>query len=85
MPHESPTRHGAITQTLHWLTAIVVLIAFLYGPGGSEKRVYAPSRDFDRQLHETLGLIVLALVALRILWRALDTRPQPAPGWRAMR
>ena len=41
------------TQLLHWLTAILVLVAFIYGPGGSEQRVYSAARDFDRQLHET--------------------------------
>lgn len=71
------TRYSAPTQVLHWLTAVLVLIAFIYGPGGSEARVYAAARDFDRQLHETLGLCVLALVALRLLWRSIDTRPPP--------
>jgi len=35
-------RYGAISQTFHWLTAIVVLFAFIYGPSGSEERVYLP-------------------------------------------
>ena len=61
----SRTRYGAVAQTLHWATAVLVLAAFIYGPGGSEQRVYAPARDFDRQLHETLGLSVLALVAMK--------------------
>jgi cytochrome b561 len=70
-------------QILHWLTAIVVLAAFIYGPGGSEARVYAAARDFGRQLHETLGLCVFALVMLRIVWRALGSHPAPplAPAW----
>jgi cytochrome b561 len=77
------TQYGALAQALHWITAIVVLIAFIYGPGGSEQRVYSAARDFDRQLHETLGLCVLALVVLRLVWRALDTQPGPPdiPRW----
>jgi cytochrome b561 len=78
----SVARYGAMAQTFHWATAVFVLVAFIYGPGGSEQRVYAPARDFDRQLHETLGLCVLALVAMRVLWRMFDTRPDPqASGW----
>lgn len=69
-------RYGAVAQAFHWATAILVLVAFIYGPGGSELRVYSPARDFDRQLHETLGLCVLALVVLRLLWRMVDTRPE---------
>lgn len=75
-PH-SGARYGAVAQALHWATAVLVLVAFIYGPGGSEQRVYAPARDFDRQLHETLGLSVLALVAIRLAWRMLDARPDP--------
>jgi cytochrome b561 len=75
--HHSRTRYGAVAQTLHWATAVLVLAAFIYGPGGSEQRVYAPARDFDRQLHETLGLSVLALVAIRLAWRMVDARPDP--------
>jgi cytochrome b561 len=61
-----------------------VLVAFVYGPGGSEQRVYLSSRDFERQLHETLGLCVLALTVLRVLWRMLDARPDPVPMARWM-
>ena len=71
------------TKVIHWLTAVLVLVAFIYGPGGSEQRVYSAARDFDRQLHESLGLCVLALVLLRVVWRSFDRRPEPhaAPGW----
>jgi cytochrome b561 len=61
------------------LTAVLVLVAFIYGPGGSEQRVYSAARDFDRQLHETLGLAVLILSALRLVWRLLDPQPDPEP------
>jgi cytochrome b561 len=76
-------RYGAVAQALHWVTAIVVLVAFLYGPGGSESRVYSAARDAERQLHESLGLCVLALVLLRLAWRAFARRPAepPMPRW----
>ena len=84
MEHRSIVRYGAVAQVLHWVTALVVLVAFIYGPGGSEERIYAPARDFDRQLHETLGLCVFALVVLRVIWRMFDTRPEPPPVARWM-
>ena len=76
-------RYGAVAQTFHWATAVLVLVAYMYGPGGSEERVYSSAVDFDRQLHETLGLCVFALVVLRMLWRLVDTRPDPpqVPRW----
>lgn len=76
--------YGKVTQALHWATALLVLIAFIFGPGGSEQRVYSAARDFDRQLHETLGLCVFALVVIRVLWRLVDQRPEPAPAPRWM-
>lgn len=72
-------RHGSVTQFLHWATAILVLVAFIYGPGGSEQRVYSAAKDFDRQLHETLGMAVFALTLLRFAWRAVDRRPEEPP------
>src|SRR6516225_11536404 len=84
MTKESFTRYGSVAQFLHWCTAILVLVAFVYGPGGPEQRVYSPVHEFDRQLHETLGLGVFALTLIRLLWRAIDTRPETPPTSRWM-
>jgi cytochrome b561 len=77
-------RYGSVAQAFHWVTAILVLVAFIYGPGGSEQRVYSPARDFDRQLHETLGMCVFAIVVMRVLWRMVDIHPDPPPVSRWM-
>ncbi len=83
MSRQLVVRYSAWARVFHWLTAILVLAAFILGPGGSEARVYDSSRDFDRQLHETLGLLVLGLTIIRLAWRAIDVRPEPAkvPNW----
>jgi cytochrome b561 len=73
------SKYGSVAQAFHWATAIAVLAAFILGPGGSEQHVYAAANDFARQWHETLGLSVFALSLLRILWRTVDTHPQPVP------
>jgi cytochrome b561 len=79
----TPTRYDAATQVFHWLTTLLVLVAFFYGPTGSEAVVFKPGRNFDRELHETLGLWVFALTILRLLWRTGNSRPprSPAPLW----
>lgn len=83
LEHGSRTRYGAAAQLFHWVTAILVVIAFVYGPGGSEQKVYSSARDFDRQLHETLGLCVFSLAVIGVLWRMVDARPDPprVPRW----
>ena len=67
-------RYGVVAQAIHWLTAVLVLAAWLvagtWRGGHPEMKV----------LHETLGLSVFALVILRILWRGLDRRPAELPG-----
>jgi cytochrome b561 len=61
----------------------LVLAAFVMGPGGSEQQVYSAARDFDRQIHEVLGLSVFGLTLLRLAWRAFAPAPQvlPMPRW----
>ncbi|HXZ50005.1 MAG TPA: cytochrome b/b6 domain-containing protein [Usitatibacter sp.] len=79
-----PERYGVLAQVLHWTTAVLVVVAFSYGPGGSEQRVYSAAKDFDRQLHETLGFAILALSVARVLWRLVDVRPGPPSVPRSM-
>ena len=76
-------RYSRAARFLHWATAILVVAAFVYGPGGSEQRVYSLAKDFDRRLHETLGLTVFALTLIRLLWRTFDRVPDdpPMPRW----
>src|SRR5215813_1009108 len=79
----SRQRYSSVAQILHWATAILVVAAFIYGPGGSEQRVYSVARDFDRQLHETLGIAVFLTTLLRLAWRAYEGVPAhlPVPSW----
>ena len=83
MNNNSPLRYSGTAQALHWATALLVLAAFIYGPGGSEQRVYSAAGNFDRQLHESLGLSVFLLVFVRVAWRMFDKHPDPArvPRW----
>lgn len=77
MENFSNAKYSSVAQTFHWITAILVVVAFIYGPGGPENRVYLASRDFERSFHETLGIAVFAISILRILWKFIDTKPQP--------
>ena len=78
----SRLRYGPVAQLFHWLT-VVLVTAYMVSPGGSEQRIYSAASDFSRQLHETIGIAVFALVLLRILWRRVEPTPQtpPMPPW----
>ena len=85
-PAATAPRYDAISRTLHWLTALVVTIAFVLGPGGYGRLVRQgvdPATRSDIVWHETLGLLVLALTLLRLVWSALRPAPPrvPMPGW----
>ena len=75
MNSSTVNRYSTFGIFLHWLTAITVCVAFMYGPGGSEVRVYSPNKDLERQIHETLGLIVFTLSWIRLFWRMTTKTP----------
>src|SRR5580704_12926969 len=69
-------RYGTLAQAFHWLTVVLVAIAYLTSPGGQEVCVYSAASDFTRQFHETTGIVLFALVIARMLWRAIDPAPE---------
>lgn len=85
-PSAPAPRYDPISRALHWLTALVVTIAFVLGPGGFGRLMRQgvdPATRSDIVWHETLGLLVLALTLLRLVWVALRPAPprMPMAGW----
>ena len=78
-------RYSTIAQLLHWLTALLVVAAYVVSIGGPETRVYAAADDFSRGLHELLGVSVFALTLVRMSWRAIFPPPKEPekPAWMA--
>ena len=77
----APARYDSFTRLLHWLTAIAVTVAFILGPerfGRLMREGVDPATRADIVWHETLGLAILLLTAVRLAWAAL--RPAP-PQW----
>lgn len=75
---------GAVARTLHWTVAalVVAMVPLGWVMTGLD---HDPVRQFALyQLHKSIGLVVLALMALRVAWRAHDPPPAlPAtvPAW----
>src|SRR6476620_2636778 len=76
-------RYSATAQVLHWLTVLLVILAYIVSVGGSETRVYASVNDFSRGLHELFGMSVFALTLVRVCWRAIIPAPKSLdmPAW----
>jgi cytochrome b561 len=79
----SAARYSGVAQLLHWLTAVLVVAAFIISVGGPESRVYSAAKDYDRTLHELLGTCVFLLTLVRLLWRIIDPPPvnKEIPQW----
>jgi cytochrome b561 len=78
-------RYGTPAIILHWLLA--VLIAFMAGLGWYMMTIeHTPGGETAIGLHKSIGQSLLLLVALRLVWRALN-RPAPLPpglpAWQA--
>ena len=83
VPHPETTRYDAPSRYFHWITAVIVTIAFVLGPehfGRLVREGVDPATRSDIVWHETLGVLVFVLTAARLIWVAL----RPAPPHFAM-
>lgn len=74
---------GWPARTLHWIVAVLVIGLFAFGlwmtevPPREERRFYIA-------IHASIGITLLALMLVRIFWRAANVEPaQPegTPAW----
>src|SRR5260370_1774900 len=76
-------RYSATARLFHWLTALLVVVAYIVSVGGPETRVYSAVNDFSRGSHELLGMSVFALTMTRVCWRTIFPSPKSPemPAW----
>ncbi len=70
-------RYNTTAIVLHWIVAALILINIVAGLAGMDDK--NPNVRSIIDLHKSVGLTVLGLVALRILWR-MANKPPPMPG-----
>jgi cytochrome b561 len=79
---QSASRYDAPSRVFHWLTVIVVTLAFILGPehfGQLARQGIDPASRSDIVWHESLGISVLVLTLLRLLWLAFRSAPPQIP------
>ncbi|MBL8275155.1 MAG: cytochrome b [Pelomonas sp.] len=84
MSMTSPNRYTPVAIVLHWLLALAIIGAFCVGVYMSDLP-FSPSRVKLYNWHKWAGVTILALSALRLLWRLTHRPPAdaPMPAWQA--
>lgn len=70
-------RYDPLTQSIHWLSLIAIIIAFITGLV-MEEMPRGPAKMQIVSLHASLGVLVVALTAIRLGWRAVHPAPMVA-------
>lgn len=73
------TRYTLTAQALHWLTAALFLAVLPLAWVVVSMPRDNPDRAWLFVLHRSVGLTILALVVVRLAWRAANP-PPPLPG-----
>jgi cytochrome b561 len=72
-------RYGVIARVLHWAIGALLLVEIAIGIVAFELLERSAQRSALIGVHKALGVTLLALVLVRIVWRALD-RPPALPA-----
>ncbi len=82
MKADSSTRYTGTAIALHWLLAIAIVGSFLVGLYMSDLPL-SPQRLKLFNWHKWAGMTIMALSALRLLWRLAHRPPAdlPMPDW----
>lgn len=78
----SPARYSTPAIALHWLLALMIVVSF--GAGLYMTSLpFSPARLKLYNWHKWAGVTILALSALRLLWRLVRRPPPdlPMPAW----
>ena len=70
------TRYNRTARVLHWTVAVLVFVQLILGVAADKASKPLSGQLLDQ--HVRLGLLILALIILRALWRASHS-PPPLP------
>ena len=77
-------RYTKTAMLLHWLIALMIVSAFFLGLTMVDIPGFTPTKLKYFSWHKWLGVTVLALAAVRLLWRQANRPPAPLvsiPPW----
>ena len=83
----SPTQYGSFAVTIHWISAILIIV--MLGSGfRAASMTESAAKEAILMLHVPLGLLILLLTLFRLFWWwRVDHKPAPVsgdPAWQSL-
>lgn len=75
----TPSSYGWLSIALHWLMALAIIAMFGLGLWMRDLGYYDAWYQRAPHLHKSIGLLLLALLVFRIIWRGLNIQPAEPP------
>jgi cytochrome b561 len=76
----STAEYGGVARAVHWLVAVLAVVVVSLGWAIEAAPRNTPSRDLLLLLHRSIGLIILAAMLFRALWRWRHPPPPLPPS-----
>lgn len=76
----SDSRYGWAAVVMHWLVAAAVIGLFGLGFWMVELSYYDEWYRKGPDIHRAIGILLFAVVVIRLLWRLVNPVPAPLPG-----
>jgi len=72
-------RYGTMPRFLHWMTVVLVVLAWVLGTFGDDLPKGA-ARATGLFVHMSAGLLVLGALVMRLVWRTVERPPPTLPN-----
>lgn len=76
----SENHYGLVARLFHWGLALLIIAMFALGWWMVGLGYYDPWRQQGPNIHKSIGILLVALMLLRLIWRWLNPVPQDEPG-----
>lgn len=80
MVRNSKLGYGVITIFFHWTMALLVIAMLALGIYMHRQPLTDPNTFQLFQIHKSIGFVVLALAAMRLIWRLINPTPKLPDG-----
>lgn len=71
------SRYGLIATSLHWVIVAGIIAQYFLAEAAEDSEGASAGRIGPLDVHNSLGITILALALLRLVWRLVD----PPPAW----